>query len=329
MEVVTKPTIKDIAAQSGVSIATVSRVLGNKTGSYSQKTQKKVLKIAKELGYRKNSAAVDLVRKRTDVIALIINATPTNFSTQIIDGIQQRAGELGQGVMILYAGNRDHALQHQAIITALERSVTGILLAAIEPDEKDLTLLKDSRIPFCFVSLYLGTRDILAVSSDNRDLAYQATQYLIDHGHTRISLAGIDGYHTGSQRQAGYREAMAANQLRAPAVLPGDYSYASGTSLLQAVRDQGVTAVIAASDMVAAGLLTAAHQQGVRVPADLSIMSIDGTIICQITTPALTSMTQDFYQIGSQSVNKVLGQPAADFVPVTVTERDSVASLTR
>ncbi|WP_334469069.1 LacI family DNA-binding transcriptional regulator [Levilactobacillus sp. HBUAS67488] len=327
MDVVTKPTIKDIAAKSGVSIATVSRVLGNKTGSYSEKTRTKILKIAKELGYRKNSVAVDLVKKHSDVIALIINATPTNFSTQIIDGIQQRADELGQGVIILYAGNRDHALQHQAIITALERSVTGILLAAIEPDEEDLTLLKESRIPFCFVSLYFGTTAILAVSSDNRELAYQATQYLIDRGHTRISLAGIDGYHTGSQRQAGYQDAMAANRLPAATVLSGNYSYEAGKKLLQAVVDQGSTAVIAASDMVAAGLLTAAHQQGVRVPADLSIMSIDGTIICQITTPALTSMTQDFYQIGSQSVNKVLGQPAADFVSVSVTERDSVARL--
>jgi len=320
-----KPTIKDIAAKSGVSIATVSRVLGNKTGSYSEKTQTKILKVAKELGYRKNSVAVDLVKKRSDVIALIINATPTNFSTQIIDGIQQRASELGQGVIILYAGNRDNALQHKAIITALERSVTGILLAAIEPDEKDLALLKDSRIPYCFVSLYLGTRDILAVSSDNRDLAYQATQYLIDRGHTRISLIGIDGYHTGSQRQAGYHDAMAANRLLAPAILPGDYSYESGVKLLQQVREQDVTAVIAASDMVAAGLLKAAQQQGIIIPDDLSIMSIDGTIICQITTPALTSMTQDFYRIGSQSVNKVLGQPAEDFIPVVITERASVA----
>ncbi|MGQ4557721.1 LacI family DNA-binding transcriptional regulator [Levilactobacillus hammesii] len=322
-----KPTIKDIAAESGVSIATVSRVLANKTGSYSEKTAAKILKIAKELGYRKNSAAVDLVKKRSNVIALIINATPTNFSTQIIDGIQQRAGELGQGVIILYAGDRDNTLQHQAIITALERSVSGILLAAIEPDAEDLTLLKASRIPFCFVSLYLGTADILAVSSDNRDLAYQATQYLIDRGHSRISLVGIDNYHTGSQRQAGYRDAMAANRLATPAILPGDYSFAAGERLLQQVQAQHVTAVIAASDMVAAGLLTAAHQRGVRVPEDLSIMSIDGTIICQITTPALTSMTQDFYRIGSQSVNKVMGQPAEDFVPVEITERASVARV--
>ncbi|NLR32538.1 LacI family DNA-binding transcriptional regulator [Levilactobacillus tujiorum] len=320
----TKPTIKDIAAQSGVSIATVSRVLANKSGSYSEKTAAKILKIAKELGYRKNSAAVDLVKKGADVIALIINATPTNFSTQIIDGIQQRASELGQGVIILYAGNRDHALQHQAIITALGRSVSGILLAAIEPDEEDLTLLKESQIPFCFVSLYLGTAAILAVSSDNRDLAYQATQYLIDQGHTRIGLVGIDEYHTGSQRRIGYQEAMTANHLAPATVLPGDYSYEAGVRLLQAVKDQGLTAVLAASDMVAAGILTAAQQHKIRVPADLSIMSIDGTIICQITTPALTSVTQDFYQIGRQSVNKVMGQPALDFVPVKIVERASV-----
>ena len=90
-----KPTIKDIAAKTGFSIATVSRVLAKKQGTYSDKTQERILKVAKDLGYRKNTLAMELVKKKTDVIAVIVNVTPTNFSSGIIDGIQQRATEIG------------------------------------------------------------------------------------------------------------------------------------------------------------------------------------------------------------------------------------------
>ncbi|PWS22734.1 LacI family transcriptional regulator, partial [Enterococcus faecium] len=109
----------------------------------------------------------------------------------IIDGIQQRATEIGLQVIILYAGNRNTELQHQAIVTALERTVSGILLMAIEPDKADLQLLTESKTPFCFVSINLADERVKSVSSDNYQAAYLATKYLISHGHRTIGLAGI------------------------------------------------------------------------------------------------------------------------------------------
>lgn len=324
-----KPTIKDIAARSGVSIATVSRVLSQKTGTYSEKTQAKILRIAKELGYRKNTAAVELVKKRSAVIAVILNATPTNFSTGVIDGIQKRASELGQGVIILYAGNRDAQMLHKAVVTALERTVSGILLTAIEPDDADLTLLKNSGIPFCFVSLYLNQPKILSVSSNNESITSQAVDYLVEQGHTAIALAGIDEYHTGTQRIAGYEAGLKAHGIATSCIKYGDYSYESGRKLLQEFLPLKVTAIITASDMIAAGILNAAQEVGIRVPEDLSLVSIDGTIICNITTPGLTSVTQDFYRIGSRSVDQVMGHDVETFVPVKIEKRGSVKQLER
>ncbi|MDM7516458.1 LacI family DNA-binding transcriptional regulator [Lentilactobacillus sp. TOM.63] len=318
-----------MAAQANVSIATVSRVLSNKHGTYSEQTKIKILKIAKELGYRKNTVAMDLVKQRADEIAVIINATPTNFSNMILSGIQQRANELGQRVIILYAGNRNTDMQHQAITTALERSVSGILLLAIEPDEVDLDLLRESRAPFCFVSLYLGYKQILSISSDNKKLAYQATEYLIRHGHTQIGFAGIDDYHTGSQRVLGYQNAMRDHGLTSnPAwIKKGDYSYESGRRLLSEFLPLDVTAIIAASDMVAVGLLNAAQKKKISVPDQLSIVGIDGTFICEVTTPPLTSVTQDFHEIGVRSVDKVLGKDVKTFVPTKIVERGSVREI--
>ncbi|EHO51534.1 LacI family DNA-binding transcriptional regulator [Lentilactobacillus kisonensis] len=321
-----KPTIKDIAAQAGVSIATVSRVLSNKRGTYSEKTKEKILKVAKELGYHKNTTAVDLVKKKADEIAVIINATPTNFSNMILSGIQQRATELGQRVIILYAGDRNTDMQHQAITTVMARSVSGILLLAVEPDATDLELLKETRTPFCFVSLYFGDDQILSISSDNKALAYQATEYLINNGHTKIGLAGIDDYHTGSQRVLGYQTAMRDHGLVAKNdwVKRGDYSYEAGRQLLQAFLPLEVTAIIAASDMVAVGLLNAAQQSQIAVPDKLSIIGIDGTFICEVTTPPITSVTQNFYEIGVRSVDKVMGKATETFVPTRIVVRGSV-----
>lgn len=322
-----KPTIKDIAQATGVSIATVSRVLAQKTGTYSAKTQKKILQAAKEMGYRKNTVAVELVKKRADVIAVIINATPTTFSTEIISGIQAQAAQRGQQTIILYAGDRDHELQHQTIITALQRSVSGILLVAVEPDDEDIRLLREAHTPFCFVSLYIDDHQAVSVSSDNHRITYLATDYLIHHGHHKIGLAGVDTYHTGTQRIKGYHDALRANHVTAnPQWLQlGDYSFQTGQDLLTPYLKLGVTAIVAASDMVAAGLLKAAQQRGLTLPQDLSIISIDGTIICDLTTPGLTSITQDFTQIGQASVDRIMGGGDTGFVPITLTERQSVA----
>lgn len=324
-----KPTIKDIAAKTGFSIATVSRVLAKKQGTYSDKTQERILKVAKDLGYRKNTLAMELVKKKTDVIAVIVNVTPTNFSSGIIDGIQQRATEIGLQVIILYAGNRNTELQHQAIVTALERTVSGILLMAIEPDKADLQLLTESKTPFCFVSINLADERVKSVSSDNYQAAYLATKYLISHGHLTIGLAGIDHYHTGSQRLAGYQAALKDYSIHGQAewVQPGDYSYQAGYNVFNAYQELGITGVVAASDMTAAGLQKAAQESNVKLPGALSVVSIDGTLICDIATPALTSVTQNFVQIGIESVNCLVGKSATRLVPVTLVERESVATI--
>lgn len=114
-------TIKDIAKQAGVSPATVSRVLSGQAAFYSEKTAKKVKKIAKKLGYQKNTAAVELVTRRSKVIAVIVSSTKTNFSDQIIDGIQQEAGEHDLNVIILYVGEKDPQMEQKALETVIER----------------------------------------------------------------------------------------------------------------------------------------------------------------------------------------------------------------
>lgn len=325
-----KVTIKDVAKAAHVSTATVSRVLANKKGTYREKTAKRVRTVAAELGYRRNISAAQLAAGEATTIAIIINDTKTNFWQEVLDGIQEAIEEQHRDSIIFYAGNNEPAKLTAAINSALARPIAGLLLVAAKANQQQRQLLDASGLPYRFVSIY--GRDGEAekfTSSNNIEIGELATRYLIDHGHQRIGLAGIDKSTTGRQRLLGYQKVMtAANLVVEPGwVQDGDYSFANGQQLFHQFQDQRLTAIIAASDMTAAGLVKAAHQAGLSLPADLSIISIDGTFICDITAPQLTSVSQDFHLMGKHSVTDLLTDAASTFIPVKVVERGSVADL--
>jgi LacI family transcriptional regulator len=325
-----KATIKDVAKAAHVSTATVSRVLANKVGTYSEKTAKKVRKAAATMGYRRNISAAQLAAREATTIAIIINDTKTNFWQEVLDGIQEAIEEQHRDSIIFYAGNNEPAKLTAAINSALARPIAGLLLVAAKANAQQRRLLDASGLPYRFVSIY-GSNDETEkfTSSNNIEIGQLATRYLIDRGHTRIGLAGIDKSTTGLQRLLGYQKVMtAANLVVEPGwVQYGDYSFTNGQQLFQQLYDQHLTAIIAASDMTAAGLVKAAHQAGLTLPTDLSIISIDGTFICDITAPQLTSVSQDFHLMGKRSVANLLDDDDPVFIPVKIVERESVQQL--
>ncbi|WP_295746428.1 LacI family DNA-binding transcriptional regulator [uncultured Limosilactobacillus sp.] len=324
-----KATIKDVAKAANVSTATVSRVLANKKGTYREKTARAVRQAAERLGYRRNISAAQLAAQETTTIAVIINDTKTNFWQEVLDGIQDAMDDYQRDSIILYAGNNDPAKLTAAINAALARQVAGILLVAAKVNDEQLTLLDQCGLPYRFVSIY-GEENQPGrfTSSNNIEIGQLATRYLVDHGHQRIGLVGIDKSTTGQQRLLGYQKVMsAANLVVEPDwVQYGDYSFLNGQQLFPAIRRLQLTAVITASDMTAAGIIKAARQAGMNLPTDLSVISIDGTFVCDITAPQLTSVSQNFRLMGQQSVADLLNNAASSFVPVKIVERESVVS---
>ena len=291
-------TIKDIARKVGVAPSTVSRVLSNKSKYYTSETAEIVRKAARELGYKKNQAAVELVKKSSNVIAAVVSSVRTNFAQQILDGIQEEAHKNGYNLIIVYSGSADPEEQKHALLTAIERPVMGILLLSIALTDDNLQLLQ-----------------------------------------SQIGIAGIDQYpYTGRKRLAGYKKALkeANIAINQEWIKPGDYSYTSGEQAMKAFgKNTDLTGIIAASDMTAIGILNQASSFGMEVPKDLSIVSIDGTEMCKITRPQLTSISQDFFQMGvtgvqqiHQSVkngsNRIVSQ---QFIPVNPVIRKSTARL--
>ncbi|VDK13736.1 Catabolite control protein A [Oenococcus sicerae] len=329
-------TIKDIAKLAHVSIATVSRILSDRTESHTEETIARVRKAAKELAYQKNTAAIELVTKKSNVVAVIVSATPTNFSNQIIDGIQKKAAKHHLAVIILYAGENNTELQRKALQTVAERSVMGILLLAINLSPANLKFLTKSTIPFVFLALSFQDKTIPFIASDDFQIAYQATNFLISKGHRKIGLAAADFHisYTGYRRLAGYQKAMQEHQLQLVPdwVQDGNYSYQSGRRAIQAyMKNTQVTAVIANSDLAAMGIANQALDFGLSIPNDLSIISIDGTDFCTMFRPQLTSMTQSFYEMGSQGIdcllNRKLSTAAQRFTAVSIQERESVKNI--
>ncbi|EHO51683.1 transcriptional regulator, LacI family [Lentilactobacillus kisonensis F0435] len=325
-------TIKDIAKEAGVSPATVSRVLSGQTEFYSEKTAKKVKKAAKELGYQKNTAAVELVTRRSRVIAVIVSATKTNFSDQIIDGIQQEATKNDLNVIILYAGEKNPESERKALETVIERSVMGILLVAVDLEPSNADLLMSANIPFQFLSITLRNRKLPFITSNDFQIGYQATKYLIDKGHAKIGFVAADlESMTGHLRLNGYKQAMADNGLTADPkwIYGGDWVYEDGVAAMKRFgRDTPLSAIMASSDLAAIGVMNQAQDFGMRIPRDMAVMSVDGTKLCQIVRPQLTSVTQEFFEMGVRGMNRIINKSVksaeSTFTPIRIIERQSV-----
>lgn len=325
-----KPTIKSIAEKAGVSTATVSRALTNKNSVIKPATAKRIRQIAQEMGYHKNVGASQLASNINNTIAVIISYNQTNFWNEIIKGILQRAHQVNHQVIIFSAGSNDPQRLMQVVNEALEHQATGILLISGKIDPTQVAILKKSHVPYRLVSIYNQQYPAQRfISSDNVAVGENATNYLLKKGHRKIGIVGIDHSSTGQQHLFGYQKAMTAAQLTIDPhwIYYGNYSYQNGQELLPKLQGHGITAVIAGSDMIACGLIKMANQINLRVPDQLSIICIDGSPICEIATPELTSVTQDFFQMGIKSVDNLLNDEQSLFIPTKIVERASVKQL--
>ncbi|WP_439424994.1 LacI family DNA-binding transcriptional regulator [Oenococcus alcoholitolerans] len=310
-------TIKDIAKVSGFSLSTVSRVLSGHSEFYSEKTAKKIKKIAHDLNYQKNASAVELVTKKSKVIAVIISSTKTNFSNEIIDGIEDQASMNDCNVIILYAGESDPVRQRKALQTVIERSVMGILLVAVDLNIENTKYLSMSNIPYLFISISFAENKFPFISSNNFDIAYHATKYLIEKKHKRIALVALDlSSYTGKLRLEGYEKAMSDYNLpiNYDFIYNGNFTYDDGEMAMKKIGNKkDVTAVIASSDLSAMGVINQAEEMNLEIPNDLSVVSLDGTNLCNMFRPTITSFSQSFYQMGVEGVKKITSSDLSNF----------------
>lgn len=307
------PTLTDVARRAGVSSKTVSRVVNNEPGVRAD-TVERVRAAAHALGYTANLAARRLAGGRTGSIGMLIYASSNwQWTAELVSGALARSRERGYGLVpyILESYTRDE--RETVLWLAAQHAVDGVILTVPWNENQQLhTELAARRMPFVLLPAPAGA-DGLSVSSDDRRSARIATDHLIQLGHSRIAvLGGQLELDLTRQRLKGFGDAMrAAGHDPAGAMRSlQDYTFATGLTGARRLLalDPRPTAIFAFGDVLAAGALHAAHELGLRVPEELSVIGMGDIAIAQMVWPPLTTMATPTESMAATAVDLLIDE---------------------
>jgi DNA-binding LacI/PurR family transcriptional regulator len=297
----------DVARLAGVSHQTVSRVL-NDAPNIRDETKQRVLDSMEQLQYRPNRAARALVTSRSRTIG-ILSSTRTQYGPAAsIQAIEDAAGAAGYSVTTANINGLDSASIVSAIDKLLDQAIEGLVVIAPQRRVFDTLAGMSLRLPIVTLQS-TGSESDRSLSVDQISGARLATGHLIDLGHRSIyHLAGPQDWIEAEARMTGFLDEMNFRDVQATAPILGDWTaefgYFAGRELLR-VRD--FTAIFAANDQMALGLLHAIRDAGLDVPGDISVVGFDDIPDAAHFWPPLTTVRQDFAEIGRRCMALLLG----------------------
>jgi LacI family transcriptional regulator len=316
----TKPTINDVARLAGVSKKTVSRVT-NDSPLLNAATRAKVEAVIAELGYVPNPQARALATGRNFLIALIHDNMNPELMLAAQQGVFEAIRDTEYALVVRPIDRRGPGMEQELRHFLEVQRPAGVLLM---PGVAELESIVEAcrQIGCAYVRMGATALDEPAqlVASNDREAAAEAIGYLIALGHKRIGIvAGPDEAGAAQQRELGYLDAMADHDLdRGPALIAsGNYSFESGVTagnLLLEVSPRP-TAIFAANDAMAAGVLHAAHKRGIKVPEQLSIVGFEDTPIAEHIWPPLTTVHVPVAVMACGAVFKMIYPDQAETLP--------------
>lgn len=301
-------TIKDLAREAGVSVATISRVLNGK-GPVGTDTRERVLTLAAEMHYVPHGAARSLVTTRTNTIGVLLPDIYGEFFSELIRGIDLAARR--HGYHLLVSGSHSDRAEAAAVLEATRGRVDGLIVMSPEIDGDTLRATLPSSLPIVLLNSPSRDEAYDSIRIDNYGGAFAMVRHLVELGHHRIAhVGGPSGNHDAQERLRGYREALAALGAERDAALEveADFSeaggYQAGQRLLAlAPRPQ---AVFAANDAMAIGVQCAFTEAGVRVPEDIALAGFDDIPIARYLAPPLTSVQVSIDTLGARALERLL-----------------------
>jgi len=303
------PTIRDVAKRAGVAPITVSRVI-NDSSYVSQKTRERVEVIIEELGYVPNMLGPSLRFKQTMTLALVLTDITNPFWTTVARGVEDVAQANGYST-ILCNTDESEAKQEQYLQMLLRRRIDGILLVPACSDAKPVHLIQKQGIPVVLLDREVSGVEVDIVRGDSENGAYQLTQHLLSLGHQQIALlTGPQTVSTAVDRANGYRQALADTSLpdNAARVYWGGFTQDSGYQTANQALSAATqpTALLAANNFIAIGALQALKEQGLHVPDDIALVTVDDMPSAFPIDPFLTAVTQPAREIGRQGAQLLL-----------------------
>ena len=330
-----RPSIRDVARLAEVSHQTVSRVLNNHP-SIRPETRDRVLRVMSELQYSPNRAARALVTSRSQTIGVLSSSSTQYGPASSIAAIEAAARERGYWVSTANIEPRDPASIASGLAHLSAQSVEGLVVIA--PQVRVFRALAAHPLDIPYVTLQSAeVAPQHAMSVDQMAGARLATRHLIELGHRDIyHLAGPQDWIEAEARMRGFLEEMSAHDIPTTAPILGDWTaefgYYAGREMLR-VRD--FTAIFSSNDQMALGLLHAIRDEGLDVPGDISIVGFDDIPESAHFWPPLTTVRQDFAELGRRCVDPLLGpvdggmSSPGSIVPELIVRRSAAAPARR
>jgi LacI family transcriptional regulator, galactose operon repressor len=322
------PTMADVAARAGVSVATVSRALSGDPKQVSAPVLARIIDAAEALDYIPNNLARNMRSGMARILGLIISDIGNPFFTAVARGAEDVAQRNGYSLVL---SNTDENPEREAAslsVMAAERAA-GVIVATTNENGEALRKFQDMGLVVVAIDRHITDLQTDSVVVDNESAAYEAVMHLVRLGHRRIAfVGGPSDADTARERLHGYVRAL--GEARVPTVpellCGGDFREASGLTMTRALLDLPVppTAIFAVNNLTTIGVLGALRERGVKVPTQMSIVGFDDIPTAELLDPPLTVVQQPTYRVGARAADLLirrLREPTATVKEVVLSAR--------
>ena len=332
-------TIVDVARDAGVSIATVSAALNNRSG-VAEPTRKRIVATADQLGWSPSLRGRSLSQKRAFNVGLVIQRSSSviasdPFFAGFISGIEAVLEDDGYALVLQAAPTRERAVERYRRLAADNR-VDGVFLTDVSIPDSRFDLVRSLGIPAVAINAKPSWDGISAVRQSHEPGIHALLEHLLALGHRRIAhVSGPRDYIHAHDRDSAWRDFLSAARIRPGAMVEGDFSLAGGSRAAARLlrRRPRPTAVFCANDLMAFGFIAKATEMGFSIPEDISVAGYDGIDFGAYARPSLTTVTTAPHSLGTEAARALLGmlngEPAArvDTEPTSLVVRASTGPV--
>ena len=333
-------TIKDLSAQTGYSVGTISRALNNQP-NVSEKARAVILKAAAESGFQLNANAKQLKQQHSNAILVVVKGSSNELFSALVEAIQVRMADTNFQLVVDYKDDAENEVR-RAVQLCLEKKPLGILFLGGNRENfiKDFDKIQVPSVLVTNDASDLPFRNLSSVSLDNKEAAAAAIEHLAELGHRNIGVIGGERIvsDTTRLRYEGCMEAFRRHGIAFDEEQDYEavrFSFDGGYQAAQNLLEKGreLTGLFAMSDVMAIGAIRALRDAGKRVPEDVSVVGFDGLTIGEYTLPRLSTVCQPIVELAERSVRILLETiekkqgRCFDIIPVELKQKESARKL--